>query len=270
MINIPEKLISISGNSKICIENKTINFTYIINEGTEEEVYIPVILTEFMRPSISFDIIFESKEFVNGFKVVQTANKEYAYIREEDNTLLPYRYDVATQFNEYGYAMVGKNGKVSWINKNFEYLNVNGEMTLKDNNDYVNFNGFVRINNFSKGEIPLSKVSCDGYNLAVKYFGTDGKFKKFYEYDGEKVSKENPIDSFSYYSADFSASGYATVNEGKAILLSTGFILSTKNLIKICDEEGFFNSINYKIERRKIRYKDSLNDEDKTKKYVKK
>ena len=69
-------------------------------------------------------IIDSNENFVNGFKVVKTANGEYAYIRESDNSLLPFRYDIAFDFNEFGFAIVGKDGSVSWINKDFKYLNI--------------------------------------------------------------------------------------------------------------------------------------------------
>ncbi|NLL44046.1 MAG: hypothetical protein GX247_00045 [Mollicutes bacterium] len=37
------------------------------------------------RPKPTNKIMFESEEFLNGFKVVVMSNGEYAYIREEDN-----------------------------------------------------------------------------------------------------------------------------------------------------------------------------------------
>ena len=58
----------------------------------------------------NLEIIDNSNDFVNGFKVVQTSNGEYAYVRQSDFQLLPFRYDVASDFNEYGFAMVGKKG----------------------------------------------------------------------------------------------------------------------------------------------------------------
>ena len=94
-----------------------VKYGYVINEDKDGELYMPIELPYYygvyLRPPASFDIIDDSREFVNGFKVVQTANLEYAYVREADNKLLPYRYDIATDFNEYGYAIVGKDARVS-------------------------------------------------------------------------------------------------------------------------------------------------------------
>ena len=59
-------------------------------------------------------------------------------LSEKDNILLPYRYDIATDFNEYGFAMIGKNGKVSWIDKKFNYLNIEGKIE-KEGNEFNDF-----------------------------------------------------------------------------------------------------------------------------------
>lgn len=66
------------------------------------------------------DEIIEEREFINGFKVVRFKNGEFGYIRESDNKLMPYRFDVATDFNSYGLALVGKNCKVNYIDENFQ------------------------------------------------------------------------------------------------------------------------------------------------------
>ena len=87
------------------------------NIGTYIESY------KYRLPEQSNCIIRSNMNFVNGFKLVEFNDNRYGYIREEDHLLMPYRYDIASDFNEFGLAIVGKNGSVSWINKNFEYLN---------------------------------------------------------------------------------------------------------------------------------------------------
>ena len=262
MSELPKEIKSIKGSVYSFVDNKTERYAYILNEGTDKEVRVTVLLPYYSRPDISCDIIDGSRDFVNGFKVVQTANMEYAYVKEESNTLLPFRYDIATDFNEYGYAMVGKDGKVSWIDKNFKYLNNKYEMV---NEDSSKFNGFLSVSDFSKEEHPLSKVcSCGSdWNRKTSYFCVDGKIKEFSRYDGEIIRDSDSIKNFSYYSEDFNDKGYATANNDWLILLSSGYYLSVKDLIRICEEKGFLDTINNKIERQERDYIKFLRDVEK-------
>ena len=98
MSELPKEIKSIKGSVYSFVDNKTERYAYILNEGTDKEVRVTVLLPYYSRPDISCDIIDGSRDFVNGFKVVQTANMEYAYVKEESNTLLPFRYDIATDF----------------------------------------------------------------------------------------------------------------------------------------------------------------------------
>ena len=264
MKKLPKEIISIKGSVYSFVDKETERYAYILNEGTDKEVRVNVLLPYYSRPNISFDIIDDSRDFVNGFKLVQTANMEYAYVKEEGNTLLPFRYDVATDFNEYGYAMVGKDGKVSWIDKNFKYLNSKYEMV---NEDSSKFNGFLSVSDFSKGEHPLSKVcSCSyDWNNKTSYFGVDGKIKEFSRYDGEIIRDSDSIKNFSYYSEDFNDKGYATANNDWLILLSSGYYLYTKDLIRICEEKGFLDTISSRVEKQEEAYNKFIRDiEEKT------
>lgn len=259
MSDLPKEITSIKGSVYSFVDKETERYAYILNEGTDKEVRVNVLLPYYSRPNISFDIIDDSRGFVNGFKVVQLDNKEYAYVKEEGNTLLPFRYDVATDFNEYGYAMVGKDGKVSWIDKNFKYLNSKYEMV---NEDSSKFNGFLSVSDFSKGEHPLSKVcSCSyDWNKKTSYFGVDGKIKEFSRYDGKIIRDNDSIKNFSYYSEDFNDKGYATANNDWLILLSSGYYLSVKDLIKNCEEKGFLDTISSRIEKQEQAYVKFLRD----------
>ena len=264
MSDLPKEIKSIKGSVYSFVDKETERYAYILNEGTDKEVRVNVLLPYYSRPDISFDIIDDSRDFVNGFKLVQTANMEYAYVKEEGNTLLPFRYDVATDFNEYGYAMVGKDGKVSWIDKNFKYLNSKYEMV---NEDSSKFNGFLSVSDFSKGEHPLSKVcSCSSdWDKKTSYFGVDGKIIEFSRYDGEIIRDSDSIKNFSYYSEDFNDKGYATANNDWLILLSSGYYLYTKDLIRICEEKGFLETLSSKIAKQEQAYIKFLRDiEEKT------
>lgn len=239
MGNLPEINSIIHGPSILVTKNKR-NLYYDINRGEMTRTGIHVELPEFSRPKISKEIVDNSNEFINGFKVVQTSNGEYAYIRQSDFLLLPFRYDVASDFNEYGFAIVGKNGNVSWIDMSFRYLDINGNMVEEELSNYARFNGWQGVSAFSQGTIPLSRV-YDGRNSygRVSYFGIDGKLKEFYQYDGQINYDFSEITFNS--GTTFDENGQAMADE--KILFAKGYSLSYRDLIKICKQKGYISSI---------------------------
>lgn len=183
------------------------------------------------RPEKSSEIVEESENFVNGFKVVKISNGEYAYVRESDNLLLPYRYDVVSNFNDYGFAVVGRDGYVSWIDKNFNYFSRNGEMIIDITDDYY-YHGLVgwdKLSNFSSGNIPLSRL----YYIASSYFGIDKKRKEFRVFD-ENMREIGKEKSFVDDQPIFNEKGYAV---GKNIVLfDNGVCISKDNFINFAIE----------------------------------
>ena len=125
--------------------------------------------------------------------------------------------------------MVGKDGSVSWIDKEFRYFNAKEEKFLnEEENDSDIFNGYLSIADFSKGVTPLSRVCHFGNNNLVSYFGIDGKIKGFYKFDGENIREDYPNKTFSYYTTGFNDKGYAISNNGEHILLSSGSLYNCK------------------------------------------
>lgn len=248
MSKTPIKVNSIIRRGGIFIDSDhSKKMCYTINDGEATETKIHVQLPQFYWLKKSDEIIDDSNDFINGFKVVQTSNGEYAYVRESDNTLLPFRYDVAFDFNQYGFAIVGRDGSVSWIDTSFRYLDLNGNMVEEElDKNYAEFNGWQGISNFSEGSIPLSRV-YDGRNTPgkVSYFGINGKFKEFYKYNGEID------DSFSRNCFNggtiFDESGFAMADGN--MLFARGYYLSYEDLIKLCNEKGFISVISEDAEK---------------------
>lgn len=209
------------------------------------------MLPKTSRKEKSFDVVDSTREFVHGFKLVQTANLEYAYVREADNALLPYRYDVATDFNEYGYAMVGKDARVSWIDKKFRYFDVDEEAFLEEEkSEHDMFNGFLSVSDFSKSDTPLSMLitSINGYSKYVSsYLGIDGKIKDFSYFNGEIIN--NPFTFHEFFvSTEFNEDGYAISDNdiipfSGIILFSSGHYVWFKDIINIAKEKGILNDI---------------------------
>lgn len=247
MDKLQKNINSIIRSCSIFINKGVRHIHYEINEEEETRTNIHVELPEYKRPKKSDEIVDSNDNFVNGFKVVKTANGEYAYVRESDNSLLPFRYDIAFDFNEFGFAIVGKDGSVSWIDKDFKYLNLQGEMVEEELDDsWTKFDGWQGISAFSKGDIPLSRV-YDGRNTysRISYFGTDGKLKEFYRYDG-KI--DNYFSTFTFKSGQtFDEKGHAIADD--YILFAKGYYVSYKDFIKLSIEKGFIDSISADVEK---------------------
>ena len=133
------------------------NIEYVINEGMNDAYTIFFKLPFEEKISLGNNII-EAKPFINGYSIVKLDNHVYGYMRETDKVLLPYRYHIATNFNKYGYALVAMNGRVSWINKKFEYIANNGYMHFGNSN----FNGFDKVYIFNEDASPISRIENDG------------------------------------------------------------------------------------------------------------
>ncbi len=244
MENLSSKINSISCGSYVF---ETQDFKrevyYTINEDEENSVHLTIRLPYSTRPESSNEIIESSGSFINGFKVVQTANKEYAYIREEDGVLLPYRYDVASDFNEYGFAMVAKDGNANWINSQFQYLSKNGDMVDEQLEDkyykYKKFEGFQKIHKFSRGKYPLSRV-YEGRNRYANsfYFSTEGKIKEFYEFDG---SFDHLFTHSFFGNVDFGDKDY--IVGGNGILFAKGYYCPLEYVLEFFEQNGLVSKL---------------------------
>lgn len=240
MEKMPIKINSIRCTTNCLEDARHRKFGYTINEQGESEDII-VILPRFVRKKPSQQVIDDSHEFMNGFKVVKTKNGECAYIREKDNKMLPYRYDVASDFNEHGFAMVAKSGMVTWINKDFQYLSAIGNMVdeIDISERSSRMNGWEAVFQFSKGDIPLSRIHSRSYCNRVSYFGIDGEIKTFQPYDGkEKVSTK----SYKFWNAvDFDEDGYAISQYN--ILSAKGYCCTSQDFLELLREKGVLDEI---------------------------
>lgn len=248
MEKLPTKIKSITCFGNTFIDLKHIrNICYVLNEDTEDEKKVCIKLPELYRPKKSETIVDDNNEFCNGFKVVKLVNGEYGYVRENDNLLLPYRYDVAFDFNDYGFAIVGKDGCVSWIDKDFRYLNLQGRMVEEDlEKTWNKFESWQEIYDFSEGNIPLSRLYCGRsiYRI-ISYFDTNGKIKDFYKYDGE-VNELITTNVF-LSGTTFDENGRAMA--GSNLLFARGYYISYNDIIKLCEEKGYIQAISEDAEK---------------------
>ena len=241
----------------VCVSTKEINDFIIYNYRIGDDTYKTIVNKEYNNiRSTEIDIDRKTDEFVNGYKVVKTNTGGYSYRREIDNLLLGCRFDVATDFNEHGLAMVARDGKVTWMNKNYELLNIKGEFVpYKDVIDNPDEFGFQGVSSFSKGEEALSRVVDRNAKILSKknstvtfgfaYVNPDGKYKNFYEYDGENLSSYGTVNFEKGFGVDFDDNGCAF--GPSYIIFATGGYVSTNHLREIAKKDFFVNAIGNKI-----------------------
>ncbi len=88
-----------------------------------------------------------------GYRLVKLSNGYYTYAYKEYGKykLSNFCFDFATDFNALGLAVVCKDGKITWLNTKFQYLNPKTEefIPLTKNN----FDGYCYLSNLNKEKI---------------------------------------------------------------------------------------------------------------------
>ena len=211
-------------------------------------------------------IIDAKKKPAYGFKLVKNQHDQYMYMRTSDNVVIPCIFDVATNFNRYGLAMVAKDGQITWINKDFQYINNTGLLIQLTDGHVIN-DGWSSISDFTTGEVKLSK--CKSANNKVSFIDTDLARKKFKLYDGKEL-KEQTETSFLGFVTNFNEQGYAERLASKTpfecnylVISSEGYYMEEETLLEKAIEgkeskiieaairEGMLDSITEEIKQLK-------------------
>ncbi len=206
-------------------------------------------------------IIDDSRSFVQGYKLVAMKDGSFAYVRESDGVLLPYRFDIASDFNECGFAMVGFRGSVTWINTHFEYLggHVWYSMDSMDAFDEAPWKGVGDFSGSKDAKVsPMVYPIFGGTSNLLTYLNVDGEFQKFKQYDGN-ISEECkemfaiPQKKVMFRGIkDYDMSQFAFDDNGRlqiedCIYFSRGFYVTIHDLIKISRERGWLQSIDDEV-----------------------
>lgn len=165
-----------------------------------------------------------------GFKIVYNKYGQCLFMRMKDNVTMPYIFDFATNFNKYGLAMVAKDGKVTWINKKFQYFN--DKQGTSNLTEKYRINGWASIDAFSGGDTKLSRCQNSFEKPSTSFLGTDFQAKTFYEYDGSGINEDEYCNSLDGVYSNFNEKGYATSGTGETILSSDGYYTSDQILIE--------------------------------------
>lgn len=94
-----------------------------------------------------------------GYHLVKLSNGYYTYKEYGKYKLSNFCFDFATDFNALGLAVVCKDGKITWLNTKFQYLNSRTEefIPLTKNN----FDGYRYLSNLNKEKIGSAKKGYD-------------------------------------------------------------------------------------------------------------
>ena len=275
MITIPEKIHSMmSRNDCTKYVNGIRTDFYLINGGEETETKLQIPVPYKFMHTISNNIVWESPNHRFLTRLVRFDDGTFGYRKEWNNEVLFQRYDVATDFNEYGFAMVAKDNFVTWINKEFKLLDVSGlffhvttpaeykhaldtvmdaEAYYKNPNEYQGYfhdNGSWRkVDDFSKGAIPLSRLQGTTYyqREQAAYLGTNGKLVEFREHDGKKYTGKK--ETYFSHGTEFDEAGHAYSHDG--MLFAEGFYIRYDNLKEWFTKKGYADVLRDQVIRRR-------------------
>jgi len=184
-----------------------------------------------------------AKRYVSNddYNLAITFNGEYAYYSNKTHKLMKDRYHYATPFNEYGFAMVAKDGCALWVDKKFRYLSLEGD--FKYQKEFIPYDSFQEISEFSKGEHPLSRVSYPTKSgMVSEYLATDGKLKQFRLASSNKLYNSNVT---ALYGSDFKDKDYIITNEG--IFFSDGYYCLISFILDLVNQDNLANEIHENI-----------------------
>lgn len=135
-------------------------FTYTNTDGWTESIEINYIDISDLN---NLETVVDRTRYVNRFKVVRFKDGLYGYVRQSDKKVLPYRFYLASNFNEYGYAMVALKNGVTFIDTGFNVYTMNGwsgyhlRMLINGMDSLLP----ARIFQFSNGATPTAKIDGD-------------------------------------------------------------------------------------------------------------
>ena len=211
-----------------CLDGAPIK--YVINYGEADSYTI----TSNYHEKFNKEIVEEGK-FINGFKVVKLANGKYSYVKEENNKMVDYYFDVALNFNSNNMAMVGKDGSVVWIDSEFKYLDSDGNKMKLNNNCFIY--GWQKLYGFNNEELAKVEDNREYYYRAA-YVDKVMNLKVFKEYNG-MVDENKSLKIF----------GDGSVFEDNVailkdkILFSSGYYMNFKDLVRYLRENGSLKNI---------------------------
>jgi hypothetical protein len=245
-----EKIHSITIYSSPFIENGIVDYSYCLNNDDDNYCHFEWhdSLEKRLKDEKSYHLITGGGNgYVNGFRLVRNAYGQFLYRKQGkgygSDKQLPYIFDIATDFNEYGLAMVAANCQFAWINKDFKYIDKSGN--LRDYNQKIE-NGWSEIYDFSQSPNPLSKLvfyEKGSICYKVSYMNTKMELVDFRNFNGNRVfGKNSALNTFKESSTEFNKDGFAKASDSM-ILSDKGFYVNYDYIIDKALESGLVKDI---------------------------
>lgn len=210
---------------------------------TEDDIVKLPLHQEFGVTSTK-DVTYDKSKlnFVNGFARVLLSNGKFGYVDEDDN-LMPYSFDIAFDFNELGFAMVGT-VRVGYISEYDFYKNMS---ELEFRLSYLSFN---KIEEYKKvKDISIAKNIGETYigQNYISFLGEDGKFIHFSQMlnygnnDDETKVYLNINDLCDY---NWNEDGIIYDAENGIIFFIEGYYCTAKDMLYYIYLNGTFPTLN--------------------------
>lgn len=245
------------GNDENNADKEPVFASYRVIKDNREYWYMSRITEQ------SDEIVLEDANFVNGFKRVQFRDNTFGY-KNEKGDILPYRFCIASNFNEYGFAMVGRSLGVTWINDRFETLVVDNDgnhwtpLTTKRDDLFcfdpsVEFpyaeESFIALDKFSNSNRASSQVFSA--IAGVFYIDKEGKLITFKEYGGTEDDFATMFDMHDIKDilanlkrTRFNSDGYALrLRPDGIVLFDRGVYAYACDVIALAEDTRFLSTL---------------------------
>ncbi len=246
-----------------CGNNENTKAEYKINGSKTHEINYPSRLTYTQYVVNGGEIIDGVDKGAYGFRLAKNKFGQFLYIRKNDNQVMPFLFDYATEFNRYGLAMVAKDGCVTWINKKFEYFDADGK--TRDLVEKFGPKGWYSVSDFNGNGPKFSRcqTGIDDKPYTI-FLGTNFEAKEFYLYNGANIAKNVFYTRLEGTYTDFNEEGYALQEDQSQILSTVGYFMDTnvfleraikenkQALMEVAIGSGVLNTINNEAKDSKV------------------
>ena len=229
--------------TKVSSYRENENNTYIIHGENATKV-----IETNTKEKFGYKII-ERNDYINGFQLVKFSDGLFGYVRNDK--ILRYKFELATDFNEYGLAIVGNYGSIGWVNKNFDFYStsiINGKTKdlsfIHINNEEINKHLFLNhgwnsITTFNKdSSLSLLKGDKDCF---IDEFGNIKTFKHI-DHNYQDLSSFNEI--YSDFTDDtFTEAKHILFNKEVLTLLEDGYYLTNSDFKVLAIQYGIIDKV---------------------------
>lgn len=241
--------------------------SYFLNSDRDDETR-PYFIKARDNPNNNYIIV--GKE-VCGFKRVKFENGEFGFVRVSDDTLMPYRFEVADDFNKYGLALVARDGVINYIDTNFQvfeydikykqpighylldyWISCGKDMYVEDFKRELfplrkkdikdKMSGFDEISCFIEGDKPFAIIGehFTERSVPISPSGELVTFRNYYDHDKEE--SVIPINGGRLLTTDNGAIMFedGTYNNPR-VYFSNGTYMTLRDIIKFSNDLGLYS-----------------------------